>query len=133
MNNVQVVTSYKDLNKEIEIYKEMLESYEREQYAIYRLLKVPGIDYPRYLELQLALNNKTAIVQSILDDKIQTKKEMKEKLKQLEGLEYKITYKRYIKGKTLYEIADELGYSYDYIKEISSRIYQSHFKPTDNR
>lgn len=128
-----LISTYQDLLREIEIYEKMLESYEREQYAIHRLLKVPEIDYCRYLELQLALNNKTAIVQSILDDKKETQKEIFEKLNKLEGLEYKIAYKRFIEGKRLYEIADELDYSYDYIKEISSRIYQSHFKPTDNR
>jgi len=115
-----LISTYQDLLLEIKTYEEMLESYEREQYAIYRLLKVPGIDYPRYLELQTALNNKVAIVQSVLDDKRETQKEILNKLDKLEGLEYKIAYKRYIEGKTLYEIADELGYSYEHIRRVSS-------------
>src|SRR5699024_2630480 len=115
-----LISTYQDLLLEIKTYEEMLESYEREQYAIYRLLKVPGIDYPRNLELQTALNNKVAIVQSVLDDKRETQKEILNKLDKLEGLEYKIAYKRYIEGKTLYEIADELGYSYEHIRRVSS-------------
>src|SRR5699024_9878235 len=113
-----LISTYQDLLIEIESYEEMLESYEREQYAIYRLLRNPGIDYPRYLELQTALNNKVAIVQSILEDKKGTQKEVLKKLDKLEGLEYRIAYKRFIEGKTLNEIADELGYSYDYMKEV---------------
>ncbi len=117
-----LISTYQDLLREIEIYEKMLESYEREQYAIHRLLKVPEIDYYRYLELQLALNNKTAIVQSILADKKETQKEIFEKLNKLEGLEYQIAYKRFIEGKTINEIADELYISESWAKKKSAKV-----------
>jgi len=117
-----LISTYQDLLLEIETYEEMLESYEREQYAIYRLLRNPGIDYPRYLELQTALNNKTAIVQSILEDKKETQKEVLKKLEKLEGLEYKIAYKRFIEGKTINEIADELYISESWAKKKSAEV-----------
>ena len=52
---------------------------------------------------------------------------MKEKIKKLEGIDYKVVYLRDIEGKSLVEIADELGYSYDYIKEISARNKKTHY------
>ncbi len=44
------------------------------------------------------------------------------RLKQLDGLFYKVAYKKVVEKKPLQQIADELGYSLDYIKEISSKI-----------
>ncbi len=117
-----LISTYQDLLIEIESYEEMLESYKREQYAIYRLLRNPGIDYPRYLELQTALNNKVAIVQSILEDKKETQKEVLKKLDKLEGLEYKIAYKRFIEGKKINEIADELYISESWAKKKSAEV-----------
>ncbi|MEB1809041.1 MAG: hypothetical protein LPK26_17430 [Bacillaceae bacterium] len=45
----------------------------------------------------------------------------------LEGIEHKVAYKRYIEGKTLPEIADELGYSLAGIKKISRSIKEYTF------
>jgi hypothetical protein len=50
------------------------------------------------------------------------KKRIDDLVRQFDGLEYKISYKRYVEGKTLKETADELGYSYDYIREVMSRM-----------
>lgn len=44
-----------------------------------------------------------------------------EKLGELEGIDAKVVYMRDIENKRLYEIADELGYAYDYIRRVSSR------------
>ena len=50
-----------------------------------------------------------------------SKKKIEEEIKKLEGLDKKVVYMRDIEGKTLKEIADELGYSEIYIKKISAR------------
>jgi hypothetical protein len=47
---------------------------------------------------------------------------IKDLLSQFKGIEHKVAYKRYVEGKNLKEIAAELDYSYDYIREIMSRI-----------
>ena len=125
-----LISTYQDLLTEIEVYEERLKDLEREQYAIDRLVKSNTIDYYNQLERQLDLNNKYAITQSILEDKKETQRQMLEKIQQLEGLEYKIAYKRFIEGKTLNEIAGELGYSYDYIRELSSKAKRTHNYPT---
>ncbi|MEK4565203.1 sigma factor-like helix-turn-helix DNA-binding protein [Alkalihalobacillus sp. FSL R5-0424] len=45
-----------------------------------------------------------------------------EKLRELDGIEYQVGYKRYVEGKTLQQIADELERSHEHIRKISSRI-----------
>ncbi|MDF2591384.1 MAG: hypothetical protein K0S75_850 [Clostridia bacterium] len=48
-------------------------------------------------------------------------KEILAKVMQLDGIDQKVVYLRDIKGMKLQEIADELKYTLDYIKEISKR------------
>lgn len=43
-------------------------------------------------------------------------------LRQFQGIEMQVAYKRDIERKPLQVIADELGYSYSHISKISSRI-----------
>lgn len=117
-----LISTYQDLLIEIEVYTKRLEDLEREQYAIEKLSRNHNIDYHNQLERQLNLNNKYAITQSILEDKLQTKKDILEKLNQLEGIEYKIAYKRFIENKTLNEIADELYISESWAKQKSAEV-----------
>ncbi|MER1958870.1 MAG: sigma factor-like helix-turn-helix DNA-binding protein [Solibacillus sp.] len=48
-------------------------------------------------------------------------KEIRENIENLHGLEHKIAKLRFIKGLTYEEIADQLGYSYGYIRTIVSK------------
>jgi hypothetical protein len=50
------------------------------------------------------------------------KKEIENSINQLKGLEQKVAFKRIIEGKPLKVIADELGYSYDWIEKINRAI-----------
>ncbi|MNI86465.1 hypothetical protein D3C73_1435630 [compost metagenome] len=47
---------------------------------------------------------------------------MENNLNKFEGLEYQVAYMRDIQGLPLYKIAEQLGYSYDWIRKVSSRI-----------
>lgn len=116
-----LISTYQDLLIAIEIYKNRLQDLEREDYAL-RRIEYNKIDLEVYLNRKTKINNEAAILQAILDDKRETQMEILEKLKQLEGLEYKIAYKRFIENKTLNEIADELGYSDSWIRKQSSDI-----------
>lgn len=117
-----LISTYQDLLLEIDIYINRLQDLEREQYALARLYHTNGMDYEIFIEKQVKLNNKVAIIQAIVDDKRETQRDVLDKLKQLEGLEYKIAYKRFIENKTLNEIAEELGYSDSWIRKQSSDI-----------
>lgn len=47
--------------------------------------------------------------------------EIRENIEKLQGLEYKIAKLRFIDGLTYQEIADKLGYSYGYIRNVVSK------------
>ncbi|MCF6466364.1 hypothetical protein [Clostridium sp. Cult2] len=113
-----LISTYQDLLREIEIYENRLDDLYREDYAL-RRIEYNKIELDIYVDRKHKLNNEAAILQSIIEDKKETQRQMLEKLEQLEGLEYKIAYKRFIEGKTLNEIADELGYEYSYMKKKS--------------
>lgn len=147
---MDTIKSYKDLCTEIEIWKERVKAYEAEIKALKKLAKaygpseVKGIDYtqPRvqntnqigfeeFLERLHKLENHIYIHEEAISNMIKAKLKIEEHLKKLEGLDQKVVYMRDIEGKALIDIAEELGYSYDYIREISSRNKKTHIKPTD--
>ena len=137
---MDVVKSYKDLCTEIEIWKERVKAYKAEIKALKKLAKaygpseVKGIDYSQlkvqnanqigfeeFLERLYKLENHIYIHEEAINNMIKAKLKIEEYLKKLEGLDKKVVYMRDIEGKTLKEIADELGYSEIYIKKISAR------------
>lgn len=137
---MDIIKSYKDLCKEIKIWELRVETYEAEIRAIKRLARlygpsdVKGIDYtkPRVQESNQIgfeealfrlhqLEEHISMHQSTIDEMEELKKEMEERIGRLDGLDKKVVYMREIQGKSLKEIADELGYSEIYIKKISAR------------
>ncbi|UFH65574.1 DNA-binding response regulator [Clostridium cadaveris] len=79
-------------------------------------------DYQRLVEELSRLDSMIILQEDILNNLNNIRNTLVERVKGLKGLEYKVGIKYYLEGKSLKEIADELGYSYDYIKEINSRI-----------
>lgn len=137
---MEAIKSYKDLCTEIEIWKERVRAYKAEIKALKKLAKVygpsevKGIDYtqPRvqntnqigfeeFLERLYKLEHHIYIHEEVIKNMEKCRKNMEERIKRLEGIDYKVVYLRDIEGKSLVEIADELGYSYQYIKEVSAR------------
>lgn len=116
-----LISTYRDLLTEIELYENRLEDLEREDYAL-RRIEYKRIDLDIYVNRKHKVNNEAAIIQAILDDKRETQKAILEKLNQLEGLEYQIAYKRFIEGKSLNVIADEIKYSDSYIMKKSAEV-----------
>ncbi|SDX87884.1 RNA polymerase sigma factor sigma-70 region 4 domain-containing protein [Tepidimicrobium xylanilyticum] len=143
---MDVVKSYKDLCEEIEIWKDRLKSYEVQLKSISKLAKLDGpsditaIDYSKpyvdgtkqigfeeALEMLKKIENHIYLHKQAIENMERYKKRIKERIKNLEGIDYKVVYMRDIEGKSLVEIAEELGYSYDYIKEISARNKRTHY------
>jgi len=54
------------------------------------------------------------------------------KVKQLDSIDFKVVYMRDIIGMQLQEVADDLGYDYGYIKNISMKNKTRDFIVTDN-
>ncbi|WMM24014.1 hypothetical protein RBU61_13930 [Tissierella sp. MB52-C2] len=67
----------------------------REDYAL-RRIEYNNIDLNIYVDRKHKVNNEAAILQSIIEDKKETQKQLLEKLGKLEGLEYQIAYKRFV-------------------------------------
>lgn len=149
---MDTIKSYKDLCREIEIWKTRVEAYKAEIKALKKLAKVygpgdvKGIDYSQpkvqntnqigfeefIIRLQ-KLENHIYIHEEAIGNMIKAKEKIEEHLENLEGIDQKVVYMRDIEGKKLMDIAEQLGYSYDYIKEISARNKKTHLNPTDKR
>jgi len=143
---MDTIKSYKDLCEEIEIWKWRVKAYKAEIKALKKLAKVygpsdvKGIDYSQpkvqntnqigfeeFLERLYKLEHHIYIHEEAIKNMEKCRKNMEERIKKLEGIDQKVVYMRDIEGKTLVQIAEELGYSYDYIKEISARNKKTHY------
>ena len=135
-----IAKSYKDLCIEIQLLELRVKDL-KEEYNFYASfidskpngIRVSTTDTERvtgskpYMNPEEAFNKCTEInallvqYDKLLTDKLKTKSEMEVGMEQLETLEGKINYYFHVKNKKLYEIADELGYSYEWIREVKSR------------
>ena len=68
------------------------------------------------------IGKRLEVEKKILESKFETRKKIDEVIKGLTGLDAKVAYMIDIQEKPLQEISDELGYSYNWISKISSRI-----------
>jgi DNA-directed RNA polymerase specialized sigma subunit len=128
------VKLYYDITKEIEIYELRLIDLEAELKAARKLCfsgQLPSDPMPVHVPLDKALEQYDAVVAKIreVSDHLAQKKLIRQRIEQnirdFQGIEYRVAYMRDIEGKPLYQIADELGYSYSFISKISSRIRKS--------
>lgn len=145
---MDTIKSYRDLCEEIEIWKERVKAYELQKKAIRKLAKldgpsdISGIDYSQpyvsgtsqigFEEALLMLgqiDNHIYLHQETIERLEMSKEKMRGRIKKLEGLDKKVVYMRDIEEKSLKEISDELGYSYDYVREISSKNKRPTFNP----
>ena len=135
-----ITKSYHDLCREIEIIELRIDDL-KEEYRFYMRMfsqgpgEVKATRYDRdlvtsskpYMEPEEAyrrcaeINEILVELDGLLTKKLETKAEMEKKMSDFETLEGKINYMFHIKGMKLYEVADELGYSYDWIRHVKSR------------
>lgn len=67
------------------------------------------------------LNTRINELNKLLEAYIEIQKELIVNIEALEGLPYKIAKMRFLEDKSYQEIADELGYSYGYIRRVVSK------------
>ncbi|GED13996.1 hypothetical protein [Aneurinibacillus migulanus] len=82
----------------------------------------------RILERLNKVDDSLNTLYEVLNAKKDAKRKMESVLGNFDGLEYKVAYMRDIKRMKLHEIADELGYSHDWIRKISSRVKKAQIK-----
>ena len=133
---IEPFVRYNDLCVEIEVAKEQIKltEYELEYWfgINFHDRELNGI--PFAARGVNRFGTLTALNQT--DDKIKMLNKLREHLEELEQaksriesllgkfdrLEYKIAYKRFVEGKTLRVISEELSYSYDYVRELMSKM-----------
>lgn len=137
---MEVVRCYMDLCREIERYEERLESLmARKESMVERWLQplsdVSGIDYARpkvqggkkRIDMEEELVHLASTEEGIEKYKTLLKKlrESRDRMKVcIDGttdIVYKIAFKKMVEGKSLLVISEELNYSYNYIRNISSK------------
>lgn len=131
--------AYKPLIEEIEILQMRIDGLKEERKLIVKKMeKGPGefgsVTYDgmpkgnaeyknlaRYIEEVKRIDSHLELDESILEIKKSALKKIEQKVDTFNGIEHKIAI-RQLQGKNLKEIAKELGYSYAWIREISSKI-----------
>ena len=68
------------------------------------------------------LHDKKHRLQKMVDFYLDIKKETEDKINLLEGLNYQIARMKYMENKSYKDIAEELGKSYGYIRNVASQL-----------
>ena len=136
------MTSFKDLQNEIALSKIRIEYINEQKQSLNELMYAftspvkelkamiysdmpkggSAIEYERLVEGMTKLENMIDIEERILLKAEETEAKINDRLKSFEGIEYKVAYLIEVESMPLREIADQLGYSEGYIKNISSNI-----------
>lgn len=120
---------YNDLCREIDILNTRINDLESEYKFWYKACFGTGsrlhIPLDRCLGRMKEICDLVEGYTSLLEEKEKAKKEIEAKMSEFEGLEYQIMYLREVEGKTLAEIAAELGYSLVWIKKVHARMGKS--------
>jgi len=135
-------TSNNDMLKEIDLIKIRLGCYNTQKTLLLELMyaftspvrELKGMvysdmpsggqqtDYSVYIEGMRILETKIEIENRILNNMLETIRKLDDKMKEFKGLDYKVAYLIQSKGFTVQEVADELGYSFTYIQNISAKV-----------
>jgi hypothetical protein len=133
---LEIFKSYNDLCLEIEVLKEQIQLTQNSlEYWFGVKLNNPyssGIPFGSNGVYRFGVN--TGLIQAEktigalnkqnerLEQLENAKKRVEELLNQFKGLEYQIARMKYVEGKSLKEIAEELDYTYEYIRAVMSRM-----------
>ena len=139
---MQIMRSYSDLITEIELVKVQIEYTKRELKYWFGI----DLDEDQGVPLGSIGTHKFGMNASLIqsDKKITSYQKLNKRLKELEyskvrmdmlleqfkGLDYKIAFKRIVELKSHKQIADDLGYSHQYIRERWVKL-KTYKQPTD--
>lgn len=133
------MNTFKELCREIEIAEIRIEGLEGQKKEIMKLLGAPqemkGMEYSdmptgshdytsldRLIPTLYKVDNMLLLEEKLLKGMIATKVKINGKLKGLEGIEYRVIYKREIECKSICRIAEELNYSERQITRIIKKV-----------
>jgi hypothetical protein len=139
MINIYAISTYNDLKSEIDISKARIEGLEGQKKALDKLLEAPneltGMQYSdmpggshnymgldRIYDAICKINSKLKIEKGLLEGMLLTQATIMDKLKDLEGIKYRIMVKRELENKSIARIAAELNYSERQIFRIIEKM-----------
>ena len=116
---------YQDLNVEVELLKCKIDDLGKE-YSFwlrncYSAGKKPVAPLDVCLRRMENITDQVREYEVLLQGKEQTLTKMENCLKETASLQGRVMYMRFVERKSLKQISNELGYSIDWIKRISSR------------
>jgi DNA-directed RNA polymerase specialized sigma24 family protein len=141
LSELYYIENYKDLLAQIDIHENILDNARTEQKYYQKQLtatwphdisamNMDGMPHGNFSPLSLdkivenlqRCQSMIDIEEDILQRLRQTKQDIDSKINSLQGLYFKVANMRYIRGMTLQEIASELDYSLDRIKQVSAEL-----------
>jgi hypothetical protein len=140
-DELQFIQAYKDIDRMIDYHKKIIDNCNTEIKYYQKQIKasIPGdisamnLDgmphgnfSPISMDRAVEEIRRNEHMNELEDDQIfrlqGLKKEIETIAEKFEGLYLKVAVMKHIEGKPLQQIADKLGYSLDYIKEISASL-----------
>ncbi|MEK3993688.1 sigma factor-like helix-turn-helix DNA-binding protein [Psychrobacillus sp. FSL K6-2365] len=123
---MEVIDCYKDVVRKIDILERELEIIEVEMTFWFGKLAFGGRGSAKFGMLAAMDNtqdiyNKKYDVLKLLEFYKEMEEEMRLSIEGLEGVQYKIARLRVLEGMTYQEIADELGLTHGYVRQVSSK------------
>lgn len=115
---------YRDLCDEINCLHLRIDQLEIERKYYWKMGTAPvkaPIPLNRALDKIYWIDDILRPLYKILDDKEYVKSQMEEKIGDSDSVDHQVAYLR-LRGLSLIEIAEKLGYSVGYVKNISSRV-----------
>lgn len=142
MNDKLSIEAYKPLIEEIEILEMRIDGLREErELLVKKMEKGPGEvgsisydgmpkgnaeykDLARYIEEIKRIDSHLELDEGILSIKKATLRKIKKKVENFVGIEHKIAI-RQLQGKSLKDIAEELGYSYDWLRKVNAKMQKA--------
>lgn len=124
---MQIIENYADLLRKISIIETQLEMFQIDvDYWLGTGIPLAGRGSAAYGMDTAAMNvdrlhKKINELNRMLEFYQEIQKELQDNINALEGLPYKIARMRFLDDKSYQEIADELGYTYGYIRRVVSK------------
>lgn len=134
--------NYQELVSEIAMIKARLEGLEEERNIILKRLyegprQIKGVDYSgshgssqtsistdRLVEEINRIDNLIYLDNTILEGMRAREEKITKQLGKLDGIDYKIAYKKIVENKTYLKISEEINLSHDRVRHIGSKIFK---------
>lgn len=116
----EVISFFKDMVNYLQTLKDAKSACNTAVNAMQRF-SYKGVSFATGVEDFKSLLAATDTLDEIITGFENTIIQAEEALGKAEGIDAKVVFMRDIEKKRLYEIADETGYTYDYVRKVSSR------------